>query len=204
MAYDDKVDGRVGHWAQTSLGGRIFPEDPRLDEIFVSDIANGLAKEQRYGAAARVDLSYTVAEHCYLLTQYGLRQDMTPDICMAILFHDAPEYVLKDQYRALKNAIRHCYKPLEEKWHRTIAEKYDLLDAFRQFGPLIKDLDRRIVPLEKARVMRYEQPWAYDTFEPLQGVEIECFSPKRAKELWLDTYDFLCKLRGMQPEKWEI
>jgi hypothetical protein len=202
---DENADGRVGSWMQTSLGGRFYPGDPRPEEIFVSDIANGIAQEQRYMQAKDIRVQYTVAEHCWLLTQYALRQGVSPALAMAVLFHDAAEGYYKDMPRAVKKAIGAGYKTLETRCQDMIAEKYGFADEARQFKSWIKELDERIVPHEKARVIRHDkQAWKHDAIEPLPGVNLECWQPAYAKEQWLRCYSFLCDLRKMKPERWEI
>lgn len=205
MSEKDEVEGRPGEWMHTSMGGKFFPEDPRVEEIRVSDLANGMALCCRYGGQGRVDRFYSVAEHCVHVAAYALIHEKWPaDAAMAALFHDAAEGYLTDLPRAVKLGARPTYSGMEDHLQLLIETKYDLRTAALHWGREIKRLDQRIVPLEKAAVMRYQQPWAADALKPLEGVVIRCWSPARAKAAWLKMYETVCEARGMQPEEWEI
>ena len=85
----DEVEGRVGLWMQTSLGGKFFPQDMRPEEIFISDIANGLALDCRYNGQGRVDRYLSVAEHSVLMAQVARRRRWPAKVTFAVLLHDA-------------------------------------------------------------------------------------------------------------------
>ncbi len=199
----DLSEGRVGEWMHTSLGGRFFPADPRAEDIHISDIANGLALDCRYAGQGRVDRYYSVAEHCTLMAWYARDHDWPPLACLAVLLHDAAEAYLNDLPRAVKQAVS-GYKLVEVKIERLIWEHFGVDKAIGQYADRIKVLDCRMVPLEKRAVMRYPQPWAYDDFEPLEGVEVKCWGPVVAKLKFLQTYDYICEVAGVEPEEWEI
>jgi uncharacterized protein len=201
----DIVDGRMGEWMHTSMGNKFFPADPRIEDIRVTDIANGLALCNRYGGQNRIDRFYSVAEHCVHMARYALMREGWPaQAAMGALFHDAAEGYLTDLPRAVKHAVGEGYEGLEERLQNAIEEKYGLALVMHGWGRDIKMLDQRIVPLEKAAIMRYPQPWAHDQFEPLEGVTIQCWSPRKAKAAWLAMYEMLCKMQGLTPEEWEI
>ena len=185
---EDIVEGRIGSWMQTSLGGKFFPLDPRPEEIFISDIANGLALDCRYAGQGRVDRYYSVAEHSYHMAMYSYKTNGMPGLALAILLHDAAEAYLNDLPRAVKLAAGDGYKGMEERLQLMICGKYQVLHTYLARYAYIKDLDNRMVPLEKAAILRHPQPWVSDRFQPLSGVEIRCFAPVVAKRLWLEAY----------------
>lgn len=200
----DTVKERKGEWMHTSLGNKFWPLDPRPEDIRISDIANGHALDCRYNGQGRVDRFYSVAEHTYLGANYVLRDRNDPIVALAFLFHDAAEGLLKDLSRAVKHSVGAAYETIEHNVQQVILRKYDLLEVSEINARYIKDIDRRLVPLEKAAIMRYPQPWAFDQFEPLPGVEIKCFAPPEAKARWLDFYHELTLKAGRQPEFFEI
>lgn len=202
---EDVVEGRRGAWMNTSLGGRYFPEDPRPEEIFISNIANGLAEEQRYGGGKRIDVIYTVAEHSCHLSDYALWALDSPMLAWAMLMHDGAEGLgLKDLPRAVKIGAGAGYRKMTEDNERIMFQKYGLFDFMQAHKDEVKELDCRIVPVEKKFVMRYQQPWAFDAFVPLKGIEIQGWSHRRAKIEWLSRYVGICDTLNMTPEEYEI
>lgn len=205
IAVKDEVDGRIGEWMHTSMGDQFFPEDPRMEEIRVTDIANGMALCCRYGGQGCIDRFYSVAEHCVHIAAYALLHARWPaPAAMAALFHDAAEGYLTDLPRAVKRGAKEGYTEMEDRLQAMIEEKYDLHYVMRHWSKEIKTLDQRIVPAEKAAIMRYQRPWANDQFSPLEGVVIRCWSPVQAKTAWLNMYEKLCAAQKITPEKWEI
>lgn len=212
--HNDFADDRIGEWMHTSTGNRFFPLDPRPGDFTIGDLANGMALDCRYGGQGRVDRFYSVAEHCVHLAQHVLRFPETwhrpgynfcvPRAALALLLHDAAEAFLNDLPRAVKHSVGDGYSTLEDKLQRVIFAKYNVLQTSIFFRDAMKDLDCRIVPLEKAAIMRYPQPWAYDIFAPLQGVRVECWSPVEAKARFLQLYRQLCKQLHLPEEEWEI
>ena len=223
----DVTEERKGEWMHTSLGGRFWPADPRPEDIHISDIGNGLALDCRYAGMGRVDRYYSVAEHCYHLGRYAYEQDRTtPLLALAVMFHDAAEAYINDLNRATKHAVdavassgedlgcilETCSRPrpagaysaIEKPLQEMILRKYKLWEVSQEYAPYIKDLDCRIVPLEKKAVMRYSQPWAFDEFAPLPGVHIACFNPPEAKMKWCSLYSSLSIQVGYIPEEWEM
>ena len=202
----DTVVGRRGEWMHTSLGGQFWPEDPQPDDIRISDIANGLALDCRYGGQGRVDRFYSVAEHSVHMAEYVERQlHWHPDEVMATLLHDAAEGYLNDLNRAVKHAVGESYTVLEESIGDLILIKYGCSDAYARKKDQIKAVDCSMVPLEKEAIMRHQRPWAYDDFEPLQGVKIKCMDPRSAKISFLATWERIRgKLKDVPQENWEI
>lgn len=185
----DLTDDRQGEWMHTSLGGRFYPADPRESEIFISDIANGLALDCRYGGQGRVDKFYSVAEHSVLMAQYAARELCWPaDALKCILLHDAAEAYLNDLPRAVKHAVGASYDILEERIQTLVYRKYGLTARATALASQIKEIDCRIVPSEKAAIMTHPQPWNYDKYVPLPGVKIECWSPQEAKGKFLNAW----------------
>lgn len=204
----DEVEGRTGSWMQTSLGGKFFPLDPKPEDIHISDIANGLALDIRYGGQGRVDRLYTVAEHCYHVAFHAafvLKWEPRP--VLAVLLHDAAEGYINDMPAAVKHSIRALgqgYDALEASIQTVINEKYGVTAVAQEWHAQIKELDDRIVPLEKAAIMRHPQPWAHDQYEPLSGVVIRCWRPETAKQQFLAMYRALCHDLDMETEEYEI
>lgn len=179
-------EGRIGSWLQTSLGGRFYPLDPRPEEIFIQNIGNGLAQEFRYGGQGWIDRLYTVAEHSCHLSDYVMREYGDPLFAWAMHMHDGTEGLgLKDLPRSVKRGAGAGYRAMEANCERVMFGKYQLTWFVTGHRLLMKELDERIVPTEKAVVMEHDIPWRHDELKPLAGVEIQCWSPVQARREWL-------------------
>jgi hypothetical protein len=202
----DERDVR-GPWMQTSLGGRWYPGDPRPSELLISNIANGLAQEYRYGGGGDIYHLETVAEHSYKLWWYVMVvmtdeeiEAAVPDdiwgtvhtrrrlLALAMLLHDVSEGTgLRDMVRAWKRLIAEWYKPLEKQIMGMVWRKHNLAGFVEAHEDFMKALDDRIIANEYPVVMRYKhQPWTER--EPLPRVMIECWPPVRAKQEWINAY----------------
>jgi len=213
----DEISGRLGRWMHTSTGKRFFPQDPRPEDICISDIANGLALDCRYGGQGRVDCFYSVAEHSVHMARYAMARSYIPKLCLAVLLHDAAEAYLNDLPAAVKHAVNSqgreydgdgmsagdAYSVVEDDVLYVILKKYDVASTAREQARFIKDLDRRIVPLEKTAIMRHPQPWAHDQYAPLEGIEIECWPPDLAKIQFLICFHELSAQIGLPTEEVE-
>ncbi|HZX69775.1 MAG TPA: hypothetical protein VFE77_03070 [Rhodanobacter sp.] len=201
-SFDDIMPGRKGEWQQTSLGGRFYPLDPRQEEVFISDIANGLALDCRYSGQGMVGRFYSVAEHSVLMARYAFSVAKWPPLAaLAVLLHDAPEAYLNDLSRAVKHAVGSAYTDLEANIGRVIDESFGVTPWRIICASKIKTIDRRMVPVEKVAIMRYPQPWAFDQYQPLEGVNVQCWAPPRAKREFLDCYLALCKVAKIAPQE---
>jgi hypothetical protein len=189
---EDTVEDRKGEWMHTFTGKRFFPEDPRVEDVDIEDIANGLALDCRYGGQGRPDRYYSVAEHSVHMATYAYYQLSWPVLaCLAVLLHDAAEAYINDLPRSVKRAIGSPYKDLEAAVDTVIFQKFGVAKVFEARKVQIKGLDCRIVPLEKAAIMNIDQPWAYDVFDALPNTEIQCWSPEQAKHHFMSMFRIL-------------
>lgn len=212
---DDVSVGRHGEWMHTSLGGRFYPDDPIPAEVFISDVANGLALDCRYAGQGRVDRYYSVAEHSALMARYARDVFRWPsNAVFATLLHDAHEAYTNDLNVATKRAVNRkelavrrgkgAYSLVADKVQLAILKKYDLVDVAVEYEEAIKDLDIRMVQHEKARIMRHITSWCADKSPPLPGMIIRCLDPVQAKKFFITTYWEICSALGIDPEEVEI
>lgn len=198
-------EGRKGSWMQTSLGGRFYPLDPRPEEIFLQNIGNGLAQEYRYGGQGRIDRLYSVAEHSCHLSDYVMRVHRDLLFAWAMHMHDSPEGVgLKDLPRSVKRGAGAGYKEMEVGVEDVIFAKYGLTGFFRLRRADVKELDERIIPLEKAWMMAHDIPWRHDELEPLEGVVIQGWDAPRARREWLLRADKYLTVLNLPHEEIEL
>jgi len=163
-------------WIQTLQGLKIYPADPKPEQIVIGDIAGALSKMCRYNGHCK--LFYSVAEHCVLVAS-----KVSDTYKLEALMHDASEAYIADIARPVKPLLTN-YGEIEDRLMRVIAAKYDFN------WPLpseVKDLDTAILRDEREQIMTpmMVPPSAWgDTREGL-GVEIKFWEPCKAE------YEFL-------------
>ena len=125
---DDIVEGRRGMWMHTSLGGRFWPGDPRPEEVFMSDIANGLAMTCRFNG--QCEGFYSVAQHSVLVADAvrdfrypgcdGKRdwERRLPAAYPIALLHDSAEAYISDVGRPVNRARRLHARRWGRWWRR--------------------------------------------------------------------------------------
>lgn len=144
---------RRGDWIQSYTGKRIYPFDPRQEDICVEDIAHSLSLECRF--TGHVSRHYSVGEHTLLMLanldkelQFSdLSMDLKRRLRRSVLFHDAPEYALRDLPRPLKRMKEfRFYRRLERRWSDVIGRKFS---AHLMHHPVIKGHDERALMTER-------------------------------------------------------
>lgn len=200
---EDLHPDRLGAWMQTNSGRRYFPLDPRPEEIWANDFANGLALTCRYGGQGYITRFYSVAEHCHHMAMYVLANPehytgahiTAPEFALLCLLHDAHEGYVGDMIRAMKVAVPE-FKRVEKMNEDAMMKRYSLEPSISAEAA-VKVLDQRIVPVEKDFLFGDKaKDWAFDKFEPLEGITIEGWQPPQAKLQYLALHNRLCHLTG--------
>ncbi len=99
--------------------------NPAPEDIILAEIAIGLSREFRYAGNA-TSIPWSVGQHSLLA--YGFaREDgiVDPRTLAVILLHDAPEYMIRDLIRPVKQLCPD-YQALEDNWWAAIAAKFRL------------------------------------------------------------------------------
>jgi hypothetical protein len=179
---------RVGDWMQTFTGHAFWPLDPRVEDVFVEDIAHHLSNVCRYAGAARS--FFSVAEHSILVSQH-----VALEYALEALLHDASEAYLGDVIRPLKrSALFASYLDTEARLTAVIFERFGVAST-EESHLAIKEVDDRTILDEAAQVMAPPpRPWN-ERGTPL-GVRISCHSPDFAE--WL----FLKRFRELAAQAW--
>src|ERR1700675_2765440 len=85
-------------WQRMLSGRRLDLLDPSALDIEIEDIAHGLARVARWNGQTSGAHIFSVAQHCLLVEALARRKapglDHGP--LLAVLLHDAPEYVIGD------------------------------------------------------------------------------------------------------------
>jgi len=177
------MNGR-GDWMQTATGRQFWPLDPRPHEVFIEDIAHALSMICRFGGHCR--RFYSVAEHSVLISRAAAAEHKR-----WALLHDAPEGYIGDKIRPLKPHLI-GYREAEQKIMRAIAVRFDLhLD--QPAG--VKALDLALLMDERDQAMS-EPPQAWDVDVAPLGVDLQFWSPSRAKREFLSDFKKLWGRNG--------
>src|ERR1700742_3269024 len=96
-------------------GRRLDLLDPSPLDVEIEDIAHGLARVARWNGQTRGPHAFSVAQHCVLVERLtaDLHPNITRQVRLMALLHDAPEYVVGDLISPFKAAIGVDYKGLE-------------------------------------------------------------------------------------------
>lgn len=186
---------RHGDWIQTFSGRRVWPLDPRPDEIGFVDISYGLSKICRYGGHCL--RFFSVAEHCALMAREAERLGASPQVRLQVLMHDSAEAYLGDIPRPIKVHLV-GYAEAEDRMLECIAKKYGF---DYPFDPMVKQLDEAILLREiECNLAKPEAPWHLGPFgvEPLT-IDLQYWEPNEAA--WQFTQEYLAiENQSLPPE----
>lgn len=115
-------------WQRMLSGRRLNLLDPSPLDVEISDIAHGLARVARWNGQTYGDHAFSVAEHSLIVEDIAraLKPDISPDWRLAILLHDAPEYVIGDMISPFKTVIGEAYKAVEHRLQGAIHLRFGL------------------------------------------------------------------------------
>ncbi|MBM6594587.1 HD domain-containing protein [Microvirga pudoricolor] len=102
-------------WQRMLSGRRLDLLDPSPLDVELGDIAHGLARVARWNGQTEGDHIFSVAQHSLLVEAIAahLQPDLSRSWRLAILLHDAPEYVIGDIISPFKAVIGDAYKVIE-------------------------------------------------------------------------------------------
>jgi hypothetical protein len=129
-------------WQRMLSGRRLDLLDPSPLDVEIEDIAHGLARVARWNGQTTGANIFSVAQHTLLVEEVARRRVGEPDqrLALAIMLHDAPEYVIGDMISPFKAVIGDAYKAVEKRL---------LVAIHRRFG-LAPELPADVVKLVKA------------------------------------------------------
>jgi len=158
-----KAAGTAGRaWQRMQSGRRLDLLDPSPLDIEIEDIAHGLARVARWNGQTSGAHIFSVAQHTLLVDAIARRRT-SPDnrARLAILLHDAPEYVIGDMITPFKAVIGDAYKAVEGRLLAAIHLRFGLPPVLpAELTRLIKAADRASAYLEATRLAGFELPEA--------------------------------------------
>ena len=135
-------------------GRRLDLLDPSALDIEIEDIAHGLARVARWNGQTIGAQIYSVAQHS-LLVEFIARGRVRLDRRhrLAVLLHDAPEYVIGDMISPFKAVIGGAYKGVEARLLAAIHLRFGLpVKRSDEIERLLKAADRAAAYLEATRL----------------------------------------------------
>ena len=154
--------------------------NPRLEDIYISDIAHALSLTCRFGGHCSV--FYSVAEHSIIVGKILEDQGADPLTVLAGLLHDAEEAYLPDIPRPIKAVMpdaQDIYTLLQD----AIADKFHIGSADWDY---IEDIDRRLCITEAKALGVWNKDWE-DAGPPLP-YKLHLWSSADAEELFLRNF----------------
>lgn len=160
-------------WQRMLSGRRLDLLDPSPLDVELDDIAHGLARVARWNGQTIGTHIFSVAQHSLLVEAIadGLNPDMSRSWRLAVLLHDAPEYVIGDIISPFKAIIGDAYKAVEARLLAAVHIHYGLPPEpsviLKRF---IKRADRQAAFLEATKLAGFSREEAIKFFgrpEPL-------------------------------------
>ena len=160
-------------WQRMLSGRRLNLLDPSPLDVELDDIAHGLARVARWNGQTAGGHIFSVAQHSLLVEAIAghLNPGMPRDWRLAVLLHDAPEYVIGDIISPFKAVIGDAYKSIEAGLLAAIHLHFGLpaqpAAALKRF---IKQADRQAAFLEATHLAGFAREEAVKFFgrpEPL-------------------------------------
>jgi len=115
-------------WQRMLSGRRLDLLDPSPLDIEISDIAHGLARVARWNGQTHGDHAFSVAQHSLVVDDIVTRMNegCSPDLRLAALLHDAPEYVIGDMISPFKKVLGGNYKAVEARLEAAVHIRFGL------------------------------------------------------------------------------
>jgi 5'-deoxynucleotidase YfbR-like HD superfamily hydrolase len=115
-------------WQRMLSGRRLDLLDPSPLDVEIEDIAHGLARVARWNGQTVGPEIFSVAQHSLLVEAIAdhLAPAMPPGWRLAVLLHDAPEYVIGDIISPFKAVIGDAYKAVEARLLAAIHIRFGL------------------------------------------------------------------------------
>jgi 5'-deoxynucleotidase YfbR-like HD superfamily hydrolase len=146
-------------WQRMLSGRRLDLLDPSPLDVEIEDIAHGLARVARWNGQTKGAHIFSVAQHALLVE--ALARAKVPRLDskgrLAVLLHDAPEYVIGDMISPFKTVIGGGYKAVERRLLAAIHLRFGLPAKLSEcLEELIKSADRGAAFLEATRLAGFD------------------------------------------------
>ena len=170
-------------WQRMLSGRRLNLLDPSPLDVELDDIAHGLARVARWNGQTVGGHIFSVAQHSLLVEAIAghIDPEMPRERRLAVLLHDAPEYVIGDIISPFKAVIGDAYKAIESGLLAAIHLHFGLpaqpSAALKRF---IKQADRQAAFLEATHLAGFGREEAIKFFgrpDPLPRTVLTLLEP---------------------------
>lgn len=154
-------------WQRMLSGRRLDLLDPSPLDIEIEDIAHGLARVARWNGQTQGSHAFSVAQHSVLVEAIGrqLSPGLGPGEQLAILLHDAAEYVIGDMISPFKAALGMDYKTFEARLQSAIHLRFGLAPKLSpSLTALTKSADKAAAYYEATRLAGFQDEEALRFF----------------------------------------
>jgi 5'-deoxynucleotidase YfbR-like HD superfamily hydrolase len=160
-------------WQRMLSGRRLDLLDPSPLDVELEDIAHGLARVARWNGQTNGEHIFSVAQHALLVEALGRVKQPRLDAHsrIALLLHDAPEYVIGDMISPFKAVIGDSYKAVEKRLLAAIHLRFGLPARLpEETTALVKAADRQAAYLEATKLAGFAEDEARKFFGPAPEV----------------------------------
>jgi len=193
-------------WQRMLSGRRLDLLDPSPLDVEIEDIAHGLARVARWNGQTDGAHIFSVAQHALLVEALARAKVPRLDAAgrLAVLLHDAPEYVVGDMISPFKAVIGDSYKAVEKRLLAAIHLRFGLPAKLPDsLQTLIKAADRAAAFLEATRLAGFERKEALRFFGPppkfshaLERDYLEPWPAETAEGRFRERFEKLMRDRG--------
>ena len=115
-------------WQRMLSGRRLDLIDPSPLDVEIDDIAHGLARVARWNGQTVGRHAFSVAQHTLVVDEIAtvISAGIGASGRLAVMLHDAPEYVIGDMITPFKTLLGGEYKAVEERLRRAIHVRFGL------------------------------------------------------------------------------
>lgn len=169
-----KVSGTPRVWQRMLSGRRLDLVDPSPLDVEIDDIAHGLARVARWNGQTVGAHAYSVAQHTLLVD--AIAAEVSPEIGpqgrLALLLHDAPEYVIGDLISPFKALLGGDYKTIEARLLTAIHRRFGVPTPTNpKLTAAIKAADRMAAFYEAVQLAGFTETEAAREFGRPRGVD---------------------------------
>jgi uncharacterized protein len=146
-------------WQRMLSGRRLDLLDPSPLDVEIEDIAHGLARVARWNGQTKGAHIFSVAQHTLLVEAVARARipRLDPTRRLAIILHDAPEYVIGDMISPFKAVIGDSYKVVEKRLLAAIHLRFGLPPVLPQeIEMLVKAADYGAAYFEATRLAGFD------------------------------------------------
>jgi 5'-deoxynucleotidase YfbR-like HD superfamily hydrolase len=163
-------------WQRMLSGRRLDLVDPSPLDVEIEDIAHGLARVARWNGQTLGAHAFSVAQHTLLVEEIArvTAPELDAEGRLAVMLHDAPEYVIGDIISPFKTLISSDYRPVEKRLLVAIHRRFGVASPLpAKLAAKVKQADQVAAYYEATVLAGFSEKEAVRYFGRPQGVDPE-------------------------------